>query len=408
MRDPTCSRAATLLLPLFGLALPSDSMPLAAQPTPMVANGIDVLREQGFASLRGQKLGLVTNHTGRALDGTSTIRLLARAEGLSLVKLFSPEHGIAGRLDSKVADAKDEATGLPIHSLYGEHRKPTAAMLAGLDTLVYDIQDIGCRFYTYISTLGLVLEAASEQGLRCIVLDRPNPLGGERIEGPLRDERGESFTAWHRIPIVHGMTIGELARMFVAERNLKVELQVVAMRGWQRDQSFDATGQLWVDPSPNLRSLTEAFLYPGVGLLETTNLSVGRGTGTPFEVFGAPWLDARRVAAELNAAGLPGVRFVPCRFTPSASKHQGVECGGVNLIVTDRAAFQPVRTGIEIACALKALHGNDWQIDGYRRLLQHEATHALLREGRPAAEISKAWEKDVMAFAQRRRPFLLY
>src|SRR5581483_2880797 len=300
----------------------------APQPMDMnpVSTGIDVLQRGGFVPLRGRRVGLITNHTGLNREGHATADLLHAAPNLQLAALFGPEHGIRGALDEHVPDMKDEATGLPVYSLYGARNRPTAEQLAGLDTLVFDIQDIGTRFYTYISTLGLTLEEAAKHGLRYVVLDRPNPLGGLEVEGPLADADQLSFTAYHRLPIRHGMTVGELARLFNAEKKLGADLQVILVEGWRRADFWDATNLTWVNPSPNMRSLTEALLYPGIGLLETTNISVGRGTDTPFEIFGAPWLDGRRLAAALNAREAPGVRFVPVRFTPKSSVYAGQAC----------------------------------------------------------------------------------
>jgi uncharacterized protein YbbC (DUF1343 family) len=376
---------------------------------PGTLTGIDVLAREKFARLKGRRVGLVTNHTGRDRDGTPTIDLLHRADGVMLVALFSPEHGIRGVLDARVPDGKDEKTGLPVYSLYeGKRRKPTAEQLQGIDTLVYDIQDAGCRFYTYISTLGLVLESAAEHGLRVVVLDRPNPIGGVAVEGPVRDAGRESFVGYHRLPVRYGMTLGELARLYNAERKIGADLEVVAMQNWRRDALYDRTGLAWVNPSPNLRSLTEALLYPGVGLLETTNVSVGRGTDRPFEWVGAPWLDGRRLAAVLAAERLPGVRFVPLRMTPTASVHRGQDCGGVQLIVDDWAQFQPVRTGLALACALRRLYPDAWQIDRYDVLLAHKATWEGMRRGADWRDLEKAWQADLDEFRKVRRRYLLY
>ena len=250
--------------------------------------GVDVLARREFRELKGKRVGLVTNHTGRTRAGVPTIDLLFGAPGVELVALFSPEHGIRGEVDTQVADAKDEKTGLPIYSLYGKTRKPSPEALEGVEVLVYDIQDIGTRYYTYISTLGLVLEAARENHIPVIVLDRPNPIGGEAVAGPVRDADFASFIAHHALPVRHGMTVGELARMFNAERSIGADLTVIPVEGWRRSDTFDRTGLEWTNPSPNMRSLTEAMLYPGVGLLEASNLATGRGTDTPFERLGPP------------------------------------------------------------------------------------------------------------------------
>ncbi|HRX84055.1 MAG TPA: DUF1343 domain-containing protein [Phycisphaerae bacterium] len=249
--------------------------------------GIDVLARDGFAALDGRKVGLITNHTGVDRHGKTTLALLNEAPNVKLVALFSPEHGLKGVVDAKVADSSDPLTGLKVYSLYGETRKPTKESLAGVDTLVFDIQDIGARFYTYIATLGLGMEAAAENGLRFVVLDRPNPITGTHVFGPLNDRNGK-FTGYHTIPVVHGMTVGELALMYNRERDIHCDLQVVRMEGWRRAMWLDATNLIWINPSPNMRSLTEATLYPAIGLLESCNVSVGRGTDTPFMAGCAP------------------------------------------------------------------------------------------------------------------------
>jgi len=376
--------------------------------TATVLNGIDVLRRDGFRLLEGRRVGLITNHTGRARDGTSTIDLLARAPNVTLVALFSPEHGLRGQADEPVGDTVDEKTGLPVYSLYGPRRRPTAEMLRGLDTLVFDIQDIGARFYTYITTMGYALEEAAARGIRFIVLDRPNPINGQDVEGPVADPEALSFTAYHSIPIRHGMTSGELALLFNAERRIGADLHVVKMEGRRREYWFDQTGQEWVNPSPNMRSLTAATLYPGIALLETTNVSVGRGTDRPFEVFGAPWMDGRRVAEALNRRGIPGVRFVPIRFTPRASTFAGEECGGVAIVITERAAVRPVRLGIEIAVVLRRLYPETWRIEAFGRLLAHRRTLELLNSGADAETIERAWQAELERFRQIRRRYLLY
>jgi uncharacterized protein YbbC (DUF1343 family)/CubicO group peptidase (beta-lactamase class C family) len=374
-----------------------------------VLTGVDVLQRDGCKMLQGKSVALVTNHTGLTSDGVTTIDLLHKAPGVKLKVLFSPEHGLRGEKDENVGDGKDAKTGLPVISLYsGPKRKPTPESLQGVDVVVYDIQDIGCRFYTYISTLGLCMEAAAEAKTPFIVLDRPNPIGGVTVAGPMLDAGKESFVGYHRIPVQHGLTVGELAQMFKQERNIKVDLTVVKVENWNRSQAFDETGLTWVNPSPNMRSLTEAFLYPGIGLLETTNLSVGRGTDTPFEVIGAPWLDGRKLAGELNGKGLKGVRFVPIAFTPTSSKFKDEHCKGVNIAITDRAAFDSLRTGLAVACALRKLHPNDWKADAYARLLGNDETLAGVKRGMELDEIVKLWSRDLEEFQQRRAKALLY
>jgi uncharacterized protein YbbC (DUF1343 family) len=371
-----------------------------------VLNGIDALVKRGFAPLKKLRLGLITNHTGTDRRRQSTIDLLKNAPEVELKVLFSPEHGLRGEADEKIGDSVDARTGLPVYSLYGARRAPTPEQLADLDALVFDIQDIGCRFYTYISTLGLCLEAAAQARLKFFVLDRVNPIGGVAVEGPVH--KGESsFTAFHSIPLRHGMTVGELARMYNAERGWNADLRVIEIEGWTRDQWFDQTGLPWINPSPNMRSLTAATLYPGVGLHETA-LSVGRGTGTPFEILGAPYVDDVKLAAELNTAGLEGVRFLPLRFQPSYSTFKDQSCAGVAMIVTDRDELAPVDVGIVIALTLQRLHPNQFALDKVNTLLQHRETIVAIKAGKSLAAIKQSWAAELEQFKKRRERYLLY
>jgi uncharacterized protein YbbC (DUF1343 family)/CubicO group peptidase (beta-lactamase class C family) len=373
-----------------------------------VLTGIDVLERDGFKQLAGMRVGLVTNHTGRDRAGRQTIDVLHGASGVQLVALFSPEHGIRGLADEKVSDSKDEKTGLPIYSLYGETRRPKPEQLKDLNALVFDIQDIGARFYTYISTLGYLMEEAARAHVPVFVLDRPNPIGGMDVEGPVADADKLSFIAYHRIPVRHGMTVGELARLFNEERKIGCDLRVVKMEGWRRGMWYDATNLTWVNPSPNMRSLTEATLYPGIGLLETTNLSVGRGTDTPFEIIGAPWLDGQRLASYLNNRKVTGVRFVPVRFTPKSSVFKDEECSGVNIVVTDRARFHSVQSGLEIAVALRKLYPAQWKVDTYTRLLVNAETFEAVKRGDAPEEIAHLWADELAEFRRARARALLY
>lgn len=383
--------------------------PSVSPPLGQVLCGVDVLERDGFGLLRGRRVGLITNPTGVSRAGKRTVDLLFNAPGVQLVALFSPEHGWEAKLDTPgVPDTRDSRTGLPVYSLYGVTRKPTAEMLRGLDTLVFDIQDIGTRFYTYIATMGLAMEAAAEHRLRFVVLDRPNPITGRFVAGPVLDAGRESFVGYHRLPVRHGMTVGELALLFAAQRKLRLDLEVVRLEGWHRDDWFDTTGLKWINPSPNMRSLTEAILYPGIGLLETTNLSVGRGTETPFEVLGAPWLDGQRLAKHLNQLGCPGVRFEPVRFTPQSSTFAGKECGGVRIVLVDRQKFEPLRTGLEIAVWLRAKHPQTWNAKAYLTLLGNSAAHEALLAGKSAAEIEGGWQPGLAEFLKARERFLLY
>ncbi len=391
--------------------LTANSSQLIARTEPAtVYNGIDVLARNGFKELAGKRVGLVTNHTGRNLGGKSTIDILHEAKNVELVSIFAPEHGIRGELDTeKIDDTKDEKTGLPVYSLYKDGmRRPRQEQLSGLDAIVYDIQDIGARFYTYTATLKNVLEEAAKAKIPVYVLDRPNPINGTSVEGSLAEEDKLTFIAAHTIPVRYGMTIGELGMMMNAERKIGADLRVIKMENWRRGMWFDETGQTWVNPSPNMRSLTQATLYPGIGLLETTNLSVGRGTDTPFEVIGAPWMDGQRLAKYLNERSLPGIRFVPIRFRPNASVFKDEELSGVNFVITDRRVFEPLRTGVEIAVALRTLYPNEWQAERYARLLVNgEILEMVVRGERPEAIMQK-FRSVSSEFETRRRPFLLY
>jgi uncharacterized protein YbbC (DUF1343 family) len=400
-------------------ALIEDSRPrartLAARvprPSREVAAGVDVLIAENFRPIAGMRVGLVTNVTGRVRDGRSTIDALASPEakkaGVLLVRLFSPEHGLETNADAPVPDQTDPATGLPVVSLYGERRRPRPEDLAGLDALVLDIQDVGTRFYTYITTGGYLVEETAKAKIPLIVLDRPDPIGGVSVEGPVADADRLSFTAHHTIPVRYGMTPGELLLLVNAEKRLGTDVRVVKMRGWSRDLWYDETGLEWINPSPNMRALAAAALYPGVGLLETTNLSVGRGTETPFEVLGAPWLDGRRLSQMLNARAIPGVRFSPVHFTPSSSVFSGQRCGGTRMNVVDREALRPVSLGIEIAVALRELYPLDWERKSFIQLLANADAFRRLERGETAPSIVASWQKDLDEFLRRRAKYLLY
>ena len=378
----------------------------AAIPT---LTGIDVLESEGFALLHGKRIGLLTNQTGRSRNGASTLDLIAGAPGVKLVALFSPEHGIRGQLDEQVASSRDEKTGLPIHSLYGDTRRPTDGMLTGIDMLVVDLQDIGARFYTYITTVGYVLEEAARRKLPVVVLDRPNPIGGFRFEGPGLDSSVSGFTGYFSLPIRHGMTIGELARLFNDEKKIGADLTVVAMKNWRRAEWFDETGLPWTNPSPNMRNLVAATLYPGIGAIEGTNISVGRGTDTPFEQIGAPWIDGVALAAALSARALFGIRFYPVTFTPSAdAKLGGQVCHGVFMVVTDRERLQPVRVALEIASALSRLYGSQFKLEDALTLFGSKSTLEKIRAGEDPEAIAELWSADEAKWRAMRSKYLLY
>jgi uncharacterized protein YbbC (DUF1343 family) len=326
---------------------------------------------------------------------------------MKLKKLFSPEHGIRGELDQeKIGDTKDKKTGLPVLSLYGERRAPSPEQLADLDALVFDIQDIGCRFYTYIGTMRLCMEAAAKAKKTFYVLDRVNPIGGLAVEGPaVLDE--EKQTATHVIPLRHGMTAGELAAMMNAERALGCDLKLIPVEGWRRGMLFDQTGLPWINPSPNMRSLNAAQLYPGIGLLEFS-ISVGRGTDSPFEVLGAPYVNDLRLAHELNRLGVPGVQFTPVRFTPTTSVFKGEACGGVRIAITNRDALQPVQTGVAIATALQRLYPKSFALEKVNTLLNRDKSVKAIRAGEPWKKVIEGWSEELAQFTQRRKAFLRY
>jgi uncharacterized protein YbbC (DUF1343 family)/CubicO group peptidase (beta-lactamase class C family) len=400
--SPDRARALTFGRP------PAATPQATAAPGPASA-GVDVLRASGFVAVKGMRLGLLTNHTGRARDGLATIDLLASAPGVTLVSLFSPEHGIRGLLDAAVPSTTDEKTGLPIYSLYDTTERPTADMLTGLDAIVVDLQDVGTRFYTYMTTMAYVMEAAAARHIRVIVLDRPNPIGGVDIEGPALDPGVIGFTGYlPAMPIRHSLTIGELARLFNGERSLGADLTVVPLEHWRRDEWFDDTGLGWVNPSPNMRTLYAATLYPGLGAFEATNLSVGRGTDTPFEQVGAPWIDGPKLADTLTARRIPGVRFYPVRFTPTASRFANEVCEGVFITVVDRDAVRPVRVGVEIVSALLKLFPGALDIDRAARLFGSADGLARLKAGEDPATIAASWAAAEARWRLLRAKYLLY
>jgi uncharacterized protein YbbC (DUF1343 family)/CubicO group peptidase (beta-lactamase class C family) len=406
-RDASANTAAEILVSLARLN--SRTAAVATAPADaQVLTGIDVLQRDGFKQLKGMRIGLVTNQTGRDRSGRSTIDVLFKAPDVKLVALFSPEHGIRGLADDKVSDTKDEITGLPVYSLYGETRRPKPEQLKDLDALVYDIQDVGVRFYTYTATLGNVMEEAAKARVPVFVLDRPNPINGVDVEGPIADADKFSFTAYYAIPVRYGMTIGELARFFNQEKKIGADLRIIQLENWRRSMWLDSTGQTWINPSPNMRSLTEATLYPGIGLLETTNVSVGRGTDTPFEVVGAPWIDGPKLASYLNTRRVPGVRFVPIRFKPTTSVFKNEDCSGINIFITDRARFQSVFTGLEVAVALHSLYPADWKVDSYLRLLVNSDALNRLKQGESADELTRSWRPALENFQRQRARALIY
>jgi uncharacterized protein YbbC (DUF1343 family) len=370
--------------------------------------GIDVLREQQFAPLAGKRVAVVTNHTGVDSNGTHLVQLLLDHK-VHIVKLFSPEHGLYGVKDEKVGDMTDEKTGLPVVSLYGKTRRPTPEMLAGVDVLVFDIQDVGARYYTYISTMGYCMEEAAKAKVAVVVLDRPNPIGGDKVEGPIATEKHLGFTAYKPIPVVHGMTVGELAKMFNAVYDIKCDLTVVPMQGWTRDMLWDETGVKWINPSPNMRSPTQAMLYPAIGLLEAGNISVGRGTDTPFELFGAPYIDGTKLAARLTAMNLKGLKFEPVTFTPTNTSHvyNNKECHGVRVTLTDPKGVDSVAAGCAFAWVL-AKDYPDWKRDSLVKMVQNdEAVDRVLSLDDPT-KCNTIWAAELEQFKAVRAKYLMY
>jgi len=412
----TAAVSATLfrppLVPSAGADSPATALAspgTTPSPAPTrVRTGLDVMAAQDFAPLRGHRVGLITNHTGVDAQGRRGIDLLAAAQGVKLHAIFSPEHGITGTVDADVPHGRDPATGRPIWSLYGPTRRPSEEMLRGITAIVFDVQDVGARYYTYLATLQYAMEEAAKLDLPVVVLDRPNPITGQVVEGPLLDADLTSFTGPHVIPVRTGITIGEFARLAAAERKIPVKLTVVPLEGWERKRWYDETGLPWINPSPNIRSVTQALLYSGIGLLEATNLSVGRGTDAPFEVIGAPWIEPVSLADALNKQKLAGIRFEPVRFTPTESIYGRKECAGVRFVVTDREAIRPVTVALAIAATLRERHRSQWNAEKVQNLLVNRHTMWALLRGEPWPRLLAWSDADRNAFLKRRASYLIY
>jgi uncharacterized protein YbbC (DUF1343 family) len=404
---PTFYFVATLVIP-FATGTPEIAQPSPPQAMAHTQTGIDVLEQQNFAPLRSKRVGLITNQTGVDSQGRRTIDVLAHADGVKMVALFSPEHGIEGKVDATVGNATDAATGLPIYSLYGDTRRPTEQMLQGLDALVFDIQGAGVRFYTFITTMGYCMEAASKHNISFFVLDRPDPLGGDKIQGPMLDPERISFVGYFRMPVIYAMTLGELAQMFNAENKTGVELHVIAMKHWRRGETYDQTGLKWIPPSPNLRTLKEVFLYPGIEVLQPAGVSVGRGTDAPFEQVGAPWIHSDELLKNLTPRQIPGVRFTATAFTPSSGLYSGESCEGAKLEIVDRDTFDSIRVGLEIADALHRLYPLRFQITKLTDLIGSQATVDALVAFQSPASIMASWANDLAAFRALRAKYLIY
>ncbi len=407
--QPTLASDATVASgPAADAPAPESPPEHLVLPSERILTGLDLLVEQKFVMLGGHSVGLVTNQTGIDSRGRRTIDLIANAPGVRLHAIFSPEHGLTGDVDADVPNSRDVVTGRPIWSLYGPTRRPSSAMLKDVSLVVFDIQDVGVRYYTYLTTLVYVMEEAAKQRIPVLVLDRPNPINGRVVEGPLMDSDLQSFTAPHPIPVRTGLTIGEFARLAAAERKIPVALTVVPLVGWDRGRWFDETGLPWVNPSPNIRSLTQALLYSGVGLLEATNLSVGRGTDSPFEVVGAPWIEPQGLAAALNQQGLRGVTFQPIWFTPTADVYANVLCGGVRLIVTDREAIRPVTVGLALGRTLRTRHRDQFRPENIQNLLMNRSTMWAFLRGEVLDRVVAWAEMDRASFLKRRASYLMY
>jgi uncharacterized protein YbbC (DUF1343 family)/CubicO group peptidase (beta-lactamase class C family) len=415
-------RLATAIAASFGMTIPQDVAITGYRDTIAGAGayrviernadtltGLDVLEAGGFRELKGKRVGLITNQTGLDRGARRNVDVMVGA-GVHVTTLYSPEHGLNGTQDADVGDTKDAQTGIPVVSLYEpDRRRLTAAQMENLDAVVFDIQDVGARFYTYSCTMLYALEEAGQAKKPFYVLDRPNPITGTHVEGPMLDKDLESFVGCYDMPLRHGMTFGELAHMANAEQHWGADLHVIHMKNWLRGDWFDSTTLDWVNPSPNIRGLNAALLYPGIGMLEyNTNYSVGRGTDAPFEQIGADWIKGQGLAAALNAQFIPGVRAYPTKFQPTASNFAGQTIEGVRFVITDRESFDSTRLGIEIAVALQTLYPGKMDFEKCKGLIGNRETITALEQGKEAIEIYTAAQEDASKFAERRKAYLLY
>jgi uncharacterized protein YbbC (DUF1343 family) len=375
----------------------------------MVRPGIDVLVAERLDLIAGKRVGLVTNETGVTARGESDVDVLFREPSVRLTALFGPEHGIRGDANTRVPSSTDPKTGLPVYSLYGDTEKPTPEMLGNVDVLLFDIQDVGSRYYTYASTMAYAMQAGARYAKPVVVLDRPNPITGAIVDGPVLEPGQESFAGLYPVALRHGMTLGELAGMFNAEFGIRADLTVVPMSGWRRGLWFDQTGLPWIRPSPNIPDLETATLYAGVGLVETTNVAEGRGTPRPFKNVGAPWIEAERWAQQLSGLGLAGVTFQPTRFTPTSTKYQGQECGGVLLTLTDRDRFRGVETGLQLIATARQLYPKRfaWE-SGFHFMIGNTWVQKALDAGSSVADLIKTWQPRLNQFLAVREKYLLY
>ncbi len=394
---------------MLGVFLCSCSLIGREKSSCKVLTGLDVLEREDFALLKGKRIGLISNHSALDHNGLRILDLMLSSKNVNLKAIFAPEHGFKGIADARIKDMKEAKTGLPIYSLYGKQRRPSKEKLKDIDVLVFDIQDIGARFYTYISTMAMCMEAAAENNTDFYVLDRPNPITGLRVGGPIQDEQlYRRFTSYFPMPVIHGMTIGELAKMFNEYYGIQCNLTVVRMEGWKRKMFFDETVLKWVNPSPNMRSVTEEILYPGIALAEGSNVSVGRGTDTPFEVFGAPWIDAEKLVAELDSRNLQGIEFTPYHFIPTASKFKGEKCNGFKITLTDRTAFDSISTGLNLLSALYKLYPDTFKIDQNYGLIGSKDVIERIKKGQPIDLIRASYKANLEKFIKARNNYVLY
>jgi uncharacterized protein YbbC (DUF1343 family) len=412
--QPNSRRILSAAALFLTLSLPCPGAGGQAASARPVRTGIDVLESTGLGgdASHPKRIGVLTNQSGIDSQGRRTIDALVAMPGVKLAAIFSPEHGLAGKLDTtEITEERDAATGVPVYSVYGDtdaRRRPPLEVLKTLDAVVIDLQDVGARYYTYKTTVGYFLEGAAQAGIEVIVLDRPNPIGGSVVEGTVSDEGRESFILYHPLPTRHGMTLGELALLFNSERKIHARLRVVAMEGWRRRQWYDQTGLPWVNPSTALRSLTAATLYAGVALIEFNNVSVGRGTDTPFELVGAPWIRAQQFADYLNRRRIPGVRFTPAQFTPRASVYAKELCRGIRIELTDRDALDPPELGVELASALSRLYPREHKMERMILLLGNQSAFQAIQRGDDPRRIARSWQGSLKKFKRQRQRYLLY
>jgi len=377
----------------------------------VVKTGLDIMVQNDFITLKGERIGLISNHSALDNTGRPILERMLSSKNVRLQAIFAPEHGFKGTAEQSVQNTTDNKSGLVIYSLYGDTYRPQKNQIKDIDCFVFDIQDIGARFYTYISTMAMCMEEAAKNDIRFIVLDRPNPITGLRVDGPIQDKTlYGKFTSYFPMPIIHGMTIGELAEMFNEYYGIQCDLEVVKMEGWKRKMFYDETGLPWVKPSPNIRSVTQEILYPAIALTEAwdSNISVGRGTPTPFEVLGAPWIDAERLAADLNSRGLDGIQFIPHHFIPEANKYKGEQCHGFMINLTDRREFDPIGTGLHVLSALYRLFPDTYKIEPNIGLIGRADVIEQIKKGESVENIRSSYQKNLDKFIEIRNNFILY